>query len=314
MLGRRAVLAGLGAAVAAGRAGAATRPRGPGRDLEGVWTTASYTELERPPELRRLVVTPAEAEAYEKPRRGLGGGLPTPATTVGIAENEYFERGGGLARVKGEIRSSWIVDPPDGRIPWSPWALSKHFDRWPPVTVLDADNPEQRIGPERCLANGNGGAPMIGLPDSSLFQIIQPPGGLVILTEKYHDARIVRFEPPVRPAPRSWLGESTGRWEGDTLVVETARFPEGVINRGFLMFMTGDTRVTERFTRLGAGELFYEFTIADPVLFTKAWRAEMSCPAVKGSLFEYACHEGNYGLPGILAGARREEREARAGR
>jgi hypothetical protein len=311
MIDRRALLGGLAALAAMGRAQAAGRR--PGRDLEGVWTSATYTDLQRPKELPRLVLTPAEAEAFEAPRRALNGLLPS-SDDVGQAENEFVDRGQGLARVKGEIRSSWIVDPPDGRIPWSAWALARRLDVMPPVQGLD--NPEERTGPERCLASVNGGVPMVGAPDANLFQIVQPPGAVVIVSEKYHDARIIRFDDgrPRRPAPRSWLGESVGRWEGDTLVVDTAGFREGVTSRGSLMFGTGETRVRERFTRLGPRELFYEFTMTDPVLFTRPWRAEMSFPAVKQQVFEYACHEGNYSLPGILAGARREEREAQAAR
>jgi hypothetical protein len=311
MIDRRMLLAGLAAASAPG-AGAAARPRRTGgRDLEGVWTAASYTDLERPKELPRLVVTPAEAEAFEAPRRALKGMLPTP-TGVGQAENEWIDRGEGLARVKGQIRSSWIVDPPDGQIPWSPTALARRYNVFPPVQGLD--NPEDRSGTERCLASVNGGAPMVGAPDANPFQIVQTRDAVVIHSEKYHDARIVRLSDgrPLAPMPPSWLGDSVGRWEGDALVVETRGFRPGVTSRGFLMFATDATRVTERFTRLAPDELFYEFTIEDPVLFARPWRAEMVFPEAKGRIFEYACHEGNYSMPGILAGARLEEREAQA--
>jgi hypothetical protein len=122
------------------------------RDLEGVWTTASYTDLQRPKSLPRLVVTPAEAEAYEAPLRALNGLAASAPGTVGQAENEFLDRGDGLARVKGQIRSSWIIDPPDGQIPWSPAARARGFDVFPPLQGLD--NPEDRTGPERCLGLG----------------------------------------------------------------------------------------------------------------------------------------------------------------
>jgi hypothetical protein len=311
MIVRRGMLVALAAAMGAGvSAPAAARPRR--RDLEGVWTSASYTDLQRPRTLPRLVLTPAEAEAYEAPLRRFNGLPPSPPGEVGQAENEFVDRGAGLARVKGQIRSSWIVDPPDGRIPWSATALARRYDVMPPVQGLG--NPEERTGPERCLASVNAGAPMVGAPDSNLFQILGTREAVVILSEKYHDARIVRLSDgrPLPPMPPSWLGDSVGQWEGDTLVVETRGFHPGVTSRGFLVFATDATRVRERFTRLGPDELFYEFTIEDPVLFTRPWRAEMAFPAAKGRIFEYACHEGNYSLPGILAGARREEREAKA--
>lgn len=316
MIARRRMLIALAGAIGGGMAArtaaartAATRPRR--RDLDGVWTSASYTDLQRPKALPRLVLTPAEAEAYEAPLRALGGMQPSPPGEVGQAENEYIDRGAGLARVKGQIRSSWIIDPPDGRIPWSAAALARRYDVFPPVQGLG--NPEERIGPERCLASVAGGAPMVGAPDSNHFQVLTTRDAVVILSEKYHDARIVRLSVgrDVPPMPRSWLGDSVGWWESGTLVVETTGFHPGVTSRGFLMFATGATHVVERFTRLGPDELFYEFTIDDPVLFTRPWRAEMSFPAAKGRIFEYACHEGNYSLRGILAGARREEREAR---
>jgi hypothetical protein len=311
MATRRSLLFGLAAALGGG-ATASARDRPYRRDLEGVWTSASYTELQRPKSLPRLVLTPAEAEAYEAPLRALGGMSPSPPGEVGQAENEYIDRGEGLARVKGQIRSSWIVDPPDGRIPWSATALARRYDVFPPVQGLG--NPEERIGPERCLASVAGGAPIVGAPDSNHFQILTTRNAVVILSEKYHDARIVRLGGgrDLPPMPRSWLGDSVGRWEGDTLVVETTGFHPGVTSRGFLMFATDATHVVERFTRLGPDELFYEFTIDDPVLFTRPWRAEMSFPAARGRIFEYACHEGNYSLRGILAGARREERERTA--
>ena len=306
------MLVALVAGASASARGVRASPRPRRQDLDGVWTTASYTDLQRPKALPRLVLTAAEAEVYEAPLRAFNGLPPSEPGEVGQAENENVDRGAGLARVKGHIRSSWIIDPPDGRIPWSPTALARRYDLMPPLQGLA--HPEERTGPERCLASVGGGAPMVGAPDSNLFQILATRDAVVILSEKYHDARIVRLSEgrPLPPMPPSWLGDSVGRWEGDVLVVETCRFRPGVTSRGFLVFATDATRVTERFTRLGPDELFYEFTVEDPMLFTQPWRAEMAFPTAKGRIFEYACHEGNYSLPGILAGARREERETPA--
>jgi len=316
MIGRRGVL-GLGlAAMAAGpaqsesRAGA--RRAYPRRDLEGVWTTASYTDLERPAELKALVLTEAEAAAYEAPRRAMHGLLPSTPGEVGQAENEWVDRGDGLARVKGQIRSSWIVDPPDGRIPYNKAGLA----RWRAGIVWaeeKLEDPEDLNGPERCLANTATGAPLAVAPDSNLFQIVQTRDDVVILTEKYHDARIVRLSDTWRPSPlpRSWLGDCIGRWEGDALVVETEGMHAGVTVRGMHFAVSEATKVVERFTRSGADELFYEFSVEDPVIYTAPWRGEMALKRSDQRIFEYACHEGNYSLPGILAGARRGEREGK---
>ncbi len=305
-----AALAGVSTTARAGRRGA-FRPR----DLEGVWTSASYTELERPAGLTRLVLTPQEAEAIEAPRRALGGVVLGRGGDIGQEENEYIDRGDGLARVKGQIRSSWIIDPPDGRIPYDMAVLTRLglAENPPPEHMA---NPEEMTGPERCVASFASGAPMAPGPDCNLFQVVQSPGHVVLLTERYHDARIVRLADTRRPSPLpgSWLGDSCGWWEGDTLVVETLGLRPGVFNRGLHLIVSGTTRVVERFTRTARDEMLYEFTVEDPALYTRPWRAEIAVHAAKGRIYEYACHEGNYSLPNIMAGARRGEREAATGR
>jgi hypothetical protein len=311
---RREMLAVLAAALASPASLAAARPRRgrapPPGDLEGLWSGASYTDLERPKDLAGLVLTPAQAEAYEAPRRALHGMLPA-SDNVGQAENEYTDRGSGLMRVKGQIRSSWIVDPPDGRIPFTAQARARlHVDR--PMADAPLDNPESLNGPTRCIASYGAGAPMYAGPDANLIQIVQAPGHVVLLSEKYHDARIVRLwrpgEPALTPLPPSWLGDGRGRWAGATLVVETTGLRPGVVDANLHLFRSGTTRVTERFTRMGPDELTYEFTVEDPALYTRPWRAETVLKRQAGRMFEYACHEGNYSLGGMLAGARREER------
>jgi hypothetical protein len=314
------MLAALAAALASPAGAVAAQPHGrraspPGSpsggrgDLEGLWSAASYTDLERPKDLASLTLTPAQAEAYEAPRRALNGMLPS-TDNVGQAENEYTDRGSGLMRVKGQIRSSWIVDPGDGKIPFTAEARARlHVER--PMADAPLDNPEDLNGPTRCIASYGAGAPMVAGPDANLTQIVQAPGFVVILSEKYHDARIVRLWRPGEPRPAplapSWLGDGVGRWEGATLVVETTGFRPGVVDRNLHLFQSGTSRVSERFTRTGPDELAYEFTVEDPALYTRPWRAETALKRQAGRLFEYACHEGNYSLPGILAGARREE-------
>jgi hypothetical protein len=305
------------AALAGGAAQARPTRRGfDPRDLDGTWNLGSYTELERPKGIARLVMTPAEAEAYEAPRRAGRGELASePGDEVGQNQSEWNDRGSGLARVKGQIRSSTIVDPPDGKLPYQPWAAS--------VAKNGAlDNPETMGGTTRCMVSVAALPPMLGAPDANLVQFLRAGSDFVIVAEKYHDARIVRLGPPGRPwrlgsalppgaDPPGFLGSSVGRWEGDTLVVETAGFHLGVIYRGQRTLVSGSTRVTERLTRVGADEIAYAFTVTDADLYTRPWRGEMTLRRSDGRMFEYACHEGNYSLPGMMAGARREEREAR---
>ena len=275
-----------------------------GRSLDGVWTLSSYTSFQRPDELHWLALTPAEAEAFEAPRRRLHGVPPSKPGELGQQETEGAERGDGLGRVNGEIRSSWIVDPPDGRIPYTAEARARlHIGE--PASALRIDNPEDLGGPDRCIANGAAGAPMFAGPDANLFQIVQTRDAVAILTEKYHDVRIIRLDQaPAPPAPFSApMGDSVGRWEGRTLVVETSRFQPAPVQRGQGVVVSGETRVVERFTRRSLTELFYAFTVTDPTLFSRPWRGEMMLQVAPGRMYEYACHEGNYSLPSILRGA-----------
>jgi hypothetical protein len=281
-------------------------------DISGTWTLGTYTEFRRPKELQSLVLTPAQAEAYEAPRRALGGMKAAKAGELGQAESEFNERGNGLARVNGQIRSSWIIDPEDGQIPYTAAAKARlGLDKDPPVERFD--NPEDLNGSTRCLSNSAAGAPMMGAPDANLFEIIQTPGYVAILTEKYHDVRIVRLDRASRPNlnAQAWMGDSVGRWEGETLVVETQGFRRGVTGRGSGLYLTEYSRVFEQFTHIGLTTLLYSFTVEDPSLFTQAWRGEMAMDKARGRIFEYACHEGNYSLRSILAGARRAEATAK---
>ena len=307
-IGRRAILAALAAAWAR-PAPAARRPR---RDLDGIWTHASYTNLERPPELKSLAMSPAEVEAYEAPRRGQAGMPPSKAGEVGQAESEFNERGEGVMRVRGEARSSLIVDPPDGKLPYRPKIVSRlGLDR--PPTSIPRDGPEQRPSTERCLFSAASTAPMIPGADANIFQFVQAPQVLAIVSEKYHEVRIIPIgQPPPERAPPSWAGTSAGRWDGDTLVVETSGFRPGVTDRGLRLVVSDATRVVERFTRTGPAEILYRFHVVDPVLFSRPWRGEAMVRPARGLIYEYACHEGNYGLADILSIARHEEAAARA--
>lgn len=296
---------------AAGVSQAAPPPIG---NIEGVWTLGTFTDFQRPKELKALVLSQAEAEAYEAPRRALGGMIrEKDGGGVGQSEAEFNERGHALARVDGQIRSSWIVEPADGRIPYTAETRTRlGLDQ--PDKKDRRDNPEDLNPLTRCLANQAAGAPMLGAPDANLFQIVQTPDHVAILTEKYGEVRVVRLGVPEPPERRitSWIGHSVGRWEGETLVVETEGFRNGDTIRGAGLVLSGHSRVVERFRRLSQDKLLYQFSVEDPTIFTQVWRGEIVLDKAPGRIFEFACHEGNYAIPNILAGARQEEQAAEA--
>jgi len=298
MIDRRRMLAAAAAFVGAGGAACA----GPRKsDLTGVWTNAWYTQLERPKAFKTLAVTPAEAEAYEAPRRALRGELVNKEDKIGQNESEFPDNGPGLARIRGEIRSSWIVDPADGRLPLTAQGKARiHPDKPPPE---DFDNVEARPTDERCLTVTGAMAPMINSHDGNVLQIVQTPQAVLILGEKNHDTRIIRLD-GFTDLGGGWLGVSTGRWEGQTLVAETTGLRPGLTKISNGLWLSDKSRVVERLTRSGPNEISYLFEVDDPVLFTRPWRAEMVFRTAEGLLYEYACHEGNYSLPSILAAAR----------
>jgi hypothetical protein len=298
----RRTLLGLLAAGAAARPSLAA-PRAPRkRDLEGLWTVATYTELERPKELKSLVLAPEDGRAWEA-KLATTQGVNIPSDPIGQLDSEFPETGSGLTRIKGELRGSIIVDPEDGKLPWS--KEGKALVGIEPRRRRGYDGPEARPHNERCLAAASTGAPILPSEDANVLQILQARDHVVVLTEKYHDARIIRLGGA--PAPRavhSWLGESVGRWEGNTLVVETQGFRPGLSDHGDNLTLSGDSQVTERFTRVAADEILYAFTVTDPALFSRPWRGELAFKPSPGAIYEYACHEGNYSLTNILAAAR----------
>jgi hypothetical protein len=291
-------------------------------DLQGIWTNSSLTMLQRPEKLKNLVATAAEATAVEQGfRTRLADFLkptadpnaPAPAAVKEAPQADFLEMDLHLATVNGQKRSSWIVDPPDGRIPFTDAgkAAAKAADEDGTL-----DGPEGRPLSERCLVavGSPEGPPMMNTGFNAHYQIVQTRDHVAIFVEMNHDVRIIRLADR-RHAPdaiRPWMGDSVGWWEGDTLVVETTNLrPKSEvmsINGGFVWSEKG--RLVERFTRTARDQLLYEFTVEDPVSFKRPWRAQMPMRPAKGPLYEYACHEGNYSLPNILAGARAEERAA----
>ena len=293
-------------------------------DLEGVWTNASVTKLQREGAFATLVVPEAAAKRVQAQQYALNQaaqrptnpsqGAPTDKNTQAGYNRFWVDPGATLGQVKGEYRSSWIIDPANGRMPLSPLGLQKMAAIRQASGGGGYEGPELRPMGERCLIGfgGTGGPPMLNVLYNNHYQIVQTPGAVVITVEMNHDARVIPIaedQAAARHRPdaiKPWLGESVGWWEGDTLVVETKNFnPTQIGKTPVLVTETG--RVIERFTRWSEDQILYEFTVEDPSVYTKAWKGEMSLNRSDERMFEYACHEGNYALPGILAGARRAE-------
>jgi hypothetical protein len=298
-------------------------------DLQGVWTNESMTRLERPKEFKTLTVSPAEAAAYEKRRVdryekevapvAAGEAAPPPVANVGQDAPQWYKAPLGLARIGGQLRSSWIVDPADGRLPLTEAGrVAAKAVEFSDDNLFD--NPDARPIDERCVLGPwlPAGPPLTNPTTNPLLQIVQTRDHVVIVVEMNHDARIIRLgargHQPAALGP--WMGDSIGHWEGQTLVVETTGF-----NRGdswqlgfYYVRMSPAAKVVERFTRTGPAEILYQFEGSDPAIFTRSWRGEMPLRATRDAMFEYACHEGNYSFANALAGARKIEKEARPAR
>ena len=293
-------------------------------DLQGIWTSATATTLTRPDELEQLVLTETQATTLEK--HGIFGeealrevdDLPEgdleAGADVGGYNSAWMDPGTRVLRVNGEPRSSIIVKPEDGQVPYNLWGRGRFY--WQGYKWISRhDNPEERPEGERCIVGfgSTGGPPMLPVLYNNNYQFVQTPEHVLILVEMNHNVRTIRLDAePLPKSIRPWLGDSTGRWEGNTLVVRTTQFHPQQNMRAAIkhqFYMTGDSVVEERFTRTGKNEILYQFTVTDDSIYTEPWRGEMTLQATEGPIYEYACHEGNYGLPNILAGARQEEKE-----
>jgi hypothetical protein len=289
-----------------------TPPRTPDGqpDLQGVWSNSTLTPLERPAELAgKEYLTDQEAADYVKrllqqvntDRRDGGASVD-----VGRSYNEFWrDRGNNLVA---DRRSSLIVDPPDGRIPPLTPAAQKRVDEnrvW--MREHATDGPEGRSLAERCLSWTTAGPPMLPGPYNNDMQIVQGPGYVVILNEMIHDARMIPLDgrTHVDQNIRGWLGDSRGHWDGNTLVVDTTNFSNEYSFRG----SDANMHLTERFTRVSPDVFQYEFTVDDPTAFTKPWTARIPFNKTTERVYEYACHEGNYAMTDILAGARSAEKK-----
>jgi len=279
-------------------------------DLQGIWDFATITPMERPKELEgKDVLTAEEASEFEQrtlvqrnPDRRDGGSQ----ADVGRAYNQFWWDYG--SKVIGTKRTSLVVDPPDGRIPPLAPEARQRSEARAAVARLPAAGPEDRNLWERCILGGNAGPPMTPGAYNNNVQLFQAPGYVVILNEMINDARIVPLDgrPHLAPDIRQWRGDSRGRWEDNTLVVDTTNFTNQTNFRG----AGRNLHVVERFTRAGADTLLYEFTIDDPMTWTRPWSAAFPMTKTPGPIYEYACHEGNYGMFNILTGARADDKAA----
>lgn len=342
----------------AGKVAAPSAPRTPDGhpDFQGMYDLATMTPFERlpgdPPVLTKeqadtLQKTEAARRAKDathldpnRPRLQPGGD-----TTPGKSFFEILEKAGGGAvggydrlwlnqgtqfmAVDGQIRTSIVIDPPDGHLPPFNAAAKKRgaggrglptsdqgesTEARPAARAGEYDNPEQRPLSERCLLGFGSTSGPPALPDyfyNDLHQIVQTPDSIMILTEMVHDARIIRMNAQHLPKNiRRWMGDSIGHWEGDTLVIDTTNFTEKTRFRG----STENLHVVERLNRLDAHTLLYRFTVDDPQTWDRPWTGEMAWPQSAQPMYEYACHEGNYALGDVLRGARHQEAEAAAGK
>ena len=313
------------AAPAMAQAGAPAKP-----SFDGVWTNASGTRLERGRGYTTLLVPKAEADAVEQ--RAIANAKASGAATdpnagapkdgnATAGYNSYWtDPGFGLMKIRGEARSSYITDPEDGRIPWKDRTKSlKHViqegieyqsgnGKYPGVEELPLR--------ERCLISQSdeGGPIMLSGLYNNIYEFHLTADHLIIEVEMVHDVRIYPIYASAAEAKahhkpaviRPWLGDSVAWWQGETLVAET-RNVNAIQEEHTATPLSQEGTVTERFTRIAPGELLYQFRVDDPVHYTKPWSGEYSYKPAQGGLYEYACHEGNYSVPGILRGARMKE-------
>jgi hypothetical protein len=277
-------------------------------DLEGLWSTLTATPLERPPVFDGPTTTEERAAAFS--RASPGAFTSDTGDGVGARQSEWWEFGGGLSRINGEIRTSLIVDPPDGRMPYSEAGRAK-LKKLQGEVLNGFDGPEARPATERCLAGGSGstGAPLFVPRYNANYQIVQTPDHIVLLAEQSHDVRIIPLDVKLLPqGMRRWMGYSVGHWDGDTLVVETSGFVPGDEFKPATPILVGhNTRVTETFTRISKKEILYRFRVEDPETFSRPWSAEMLLTNTGEPMFEYACHEANLSMVNMLAGGRAAE-------
>jgi hypothetical protein len=290
-------------------------------DLQGTWTNATITPLQRPSEWAgKVTVTDAEAKKFEqaqandlKKEDGASDGpLIAAAGSSGTGGYNalFIDRGSELARVDGLKRSSLIIDPPDGKMPPQTQEAKERFAALMKTMMGKYDNVKDRPTSERCLIGfgSTSGPPMLPVLYNNNYQIVQTADTVMIMVEMVHDVRIIRINGTHKPPEiRQWLGDSIGHWEGDTLVVDTTNF---LGENAYMGFGSEKMHVIERLRRIDKNTILYRATVDDPGTFTKPWTVEYPFNSTPGPVYEYACHEGNYAMPDILGGARKMESAA----
>jgi len=284
-------------------------------DLQGVWDFRTLTPMERPDAssgntfltdeeaaaFRQQTIDVLDADRRDNADRAFGFG-----SDIERAYNQFwYDYGTTLTEDK---RTSLIVDPPDGKIPWTPEGRSRPGTFARAFSGMITPGPEDRALSEHCILGFNSGPPMGPSAYNNNVQLFQTPDTVVILNEMVHNVRIIPLDgrPHLAPDVRQWVGDSRGHWEGNTLIVDTTNFLRETNFTG----SSANLHLVERFTRVNADILLYEFTAEDPRTFTRAWTAHIPMRRSDGALYEYACHEGNYGMFNLLAGARADERAA----
>jgi len=275
-------------------------------DLQGFWTSSTYTPLERPAEFAdKEFFTVEEAAAFARTR--VDRLLAQPQDSIHYDDAIWQTEGD--FKTTTTLRTSLITDPPTGQIPPLTAAAQRRADARAAARRVSgsADSYENRALSERCIKWGSEGPPMLPPGYYANYQFLQGPDYVVLMQEMSSNTRVVPLDgsPHLGHDIRQWSGDSRGRWEGETLVVETTNFDGRTEYRG----ATEKLRVIERFTRVGPDSIRYEFTVSDPDTWEQPWSGEVPMTRIEGPLFEYACHEGNYGLANILRAARVTEQE-----
>jgi hypothetical protein len=280
-------------------------------DLQGIWSFATITPLQRPDDLAgKQVLTDEETARLEQRAAANRIDRPPRPGDPGAYNQFWIDSGTKVVPTK---QSSLIVDPPDGRLPPLTPEGQKRAAALAETLHRPATGPEDLTPYERCILGFNSGPPMIPGPYNNNFQLLQTSGYVVILNEMVHNARIVPLagRPYSGPALPQWAGDSRGRWEGDMLIVETTNFTDngtGTISLRNIVDVDKNLHLVERFRRTDADTLLYEFVVDDPTVWTRPWTAAVPMTKTADKIYEYACHEGNYAMFGILRGARTQEK------
>src|SRR5262245_13094612 len=291
-------------------------------DMQGTWNYATLTPMERPRELAdKAFYSAAEVAEFEKQAlqgrnvdlnrearptaRGIVNGTVETEDLASAYNEFWWDRG---TKVVATRRTSLVIDPPDGRIPTLTKQAQQRLAAQDELNQRIAEGPEDRPLSERCILRPNSGPPMAPTGYNNNFQLMQVPGYVVIFNEQIHDARVIPMDgrPHLPQNVRQWMGDSRGRWEKDTLVIDTTNFSGKANFRG----SSENMHLVERFTRTASDTLLYEFTVNDPQSFAKSWTGQIPMKRTSEPMYEYACHEGNYSMFTTLSGARALEKSA----